>query len=148
VYEKSFGMRHFRTFPSAEKAGLAPSQATGLAREEQDEENGSNGGGQIYDGGGPGAILKILRCMKSRLKSAAYGLLVAAEGKTDHLPGGRRVPQDGNHEDYGSHGGPRVYNEWCPGGHGGNPEQYFQGLPAASDRSEHEPHPAAVVCNA
>ena len=48
--------------------------------------------------------------MKSRLKPTASGLFVAGEGKTDHLPGGGRVPQDGNHEGYGSHGGRAVYN--------------------------------------
>jgi hypothetical protein len=44
VYEKSLGMRHFRAFPRPEKTELAHSWATELAREEQDEENGFNGG--------------------------------------------------------------------------------------------------------
>jgi hypothetical protein len=44
VYEKSLGMSHFRAVPCSEKAELAHSQATELAREEQDEEDGFNGG--------------------------------------------------------------------------------------------------------
>jgi len=41
VYEKSLGMRHFRAVPCPEKAELAHSRAAEFAREEQDEENGS-----------------------------------------------------------------------------------------------------------
>jgi hypothetical protein len=44
VYEKSFEIRHFPIFPYPEETELAPSRATELAREEQDEENGFNGG--------------------------------------------------------------------------------------------------------
>jgi hypothetical protein len=40
-------MRHFRVFPYPEKAKLAPSRATELARERQEEENGFNGSGWV-----------------------------------------------------------------------------------------------------
>jgi len=59
-------------------------------------------------------------------------LFVAEAGTTDHLPGGGRVPQDGNHEGHGSDGGRRVYNECCPGVHGGNPD-YPQAQPLPLD---------------
>jgi hypothetical protein len=42
-------------------------------------------------------------------------------GKTNHLLGRARVAQDEDDEEHGSHVGRRVYNQWCPGGHIGNP---------------------------
>jgi hypothetical protein len=44
VYEKSREIRHFPVFPYPEQTELAPSRATELAREGQDEEDGFNGG--------------------------------------------------------------------------------------------------------
>jgi hypothetical protein len=44
VPDKWFGMKSFRVFPYPEKAKLAYSRATELAREEHEEENGSHGG--------------------------------------------------------------------------------------------------------
>jgi hypothetical protein len=44
VYEKSLEIRHFPAFPYPEEAELAPSGDAELAREEKDEESGSNGG--------------------------------------------------------------------------------------------------------
>jgi hypothetical protein len=44
MYEKSREIRHCPILPYPETTELAPSRATELAREGQDEENGFNGG--------------------------------------------------------------------------------------------------------
>ena len=44
MYNKSFEIMHFPVLPYAEESELAPCWATELARQEQDEENGFNGG--------------------------------------------------------------------------------------------------------
>jgi hypothetical protein len=44
VYSKSFKIKHFPAFPYPKDSELAPSWATELARERQDEENAFNGG--------------------------------------------------------------------------------------------------------
>jgi hypothetical protein len=49
VYDKSLEMRHFRVFPYPEEVELAPSWAAGVARDERNERNGSNGGGRVYN---------------------------------------------------------------------------------------------------
>ena len=54
AYEKSREIRRFPIVPYPEETELAPSRATELAREGQDEANGFNGGRWVYNGWCPG----------------------------------------------------------------------------------------------
>ena len=60
MYEKSRETRHFLIFPYPEETELAPSRATELARERQDEENGFNGSRCVYNGWRQDAKKEIL----------------------------------------------------------------------------------------
>ena len=55
MYEKSRELRHFPVLPCPEESGLAPSRATELDREGEDEENGFNGRRGVYNRSRPGS---------------------------------------------------------------------------------------------